>query len=544
MESLLAGLVDRYLAMVVDDSPTYATFLGLHSNDASLGDFSAEALHERCRRRSLLLSELEALSTDRASVDERIDLEVLRGALRRSIFEHDVLRTHERNPAGYINAAVSGCNQLLLREFAPLEERAGALLGRLRSVPDVVAACEKNVEAPPPILAATASDVARAGGAFLGEAAARVSEEVPALGPDLERAAEVARVALEGAAEHFAALAESGGPHFHVGRTAYEWLLREVHMLDLDSDELLEIGERELEATGADMAEVAGRVDGSTHWRGVVEQLGADHPTREGLKAFYASQMERARDFVLARDIATVPDGETLDVIDTPDYLRSLLPYAAYGPPGPFEEEQRGFFYVTPVPDEASPEDAERQLRGHGVDNIAIIALHEGYPGHHLQLVRANLIPRRARKLASNNVFIEGWALYCEQMMREMGFWDGDRKRLSQLKAALWRAARVVVDVRLQRGEMTLDEAVDFMVDEAGLVRVQAEAEVRRYAANPTQPSSYLVGKLAILRIRERFEHAQRKAFSLREFHDRLLDVGSVPPRLAEAALGIARLDG
>ena len=154
--------------------------------------------------------------------------------------------------------------------------------------------------------------------------------------------------------------------------------------------------------------------------------------------------------------------------------------------------------------------------------------------------MRANLVPSKARKLARNNVFIEGWALYCEQMMREVGFWEDERTRLSQLKAALWRAARVIVDVGLQRGEMTVEEAVDFMVGEAGLVRVQAVAEVKRYTANPTQPSSYLIGKLAIVSIRERFERAQGGAFSLREFYDRLLDVGSIPPRLAEAALGLA----
>ena len=540
MVDSLAHLVDRYMAMVVDDSPTFATFLGLHSNDNELGNFSSEALEDKRRRRALLLTEVEALTAGDASLDARIDAEVLRTTLRRSIFEHDVLRTHEKEPGQYIRAALFGCNQLVLRDFAPIEDRARALLGRLRCVPGVLSACERNVRNPPSVFAAAAAEMARGGGVFLMAVVPGVAEEVPALRSDLERAMDVARAAFDRVADHFGALAVESGPPFHVGRSAYEWLLREVHLLDFDSDELVEIGRRTLAETTREMAEVSGCIDASRTWRDVVEELQADHPSRDDLKGFYAAQMERARDFVLAQGIATVPDGETLDVTDTPEYLRTLLPYAAYGPAGPFEEKQRGIFYVTPVPDDAPPEEAERQLRGHGVHNIAIIALHEGYPGHHLQLVRANLVPSKARKLARNNVFIEGWALYCEQMMREVGFWEDERTRLSQLKAALWRAARVIVDVGLQRGEMTVEEAVDFMVGEAGLVRVQAVAEVKRYTANPTQPSSYLIGKLAIVSIRERFERAQGGAFSLREFHDRLLDVGSIPPRLAEAALGLA----
>jgi uncharacterized protein (DUF885 family) len=535
----LPRLVDCYVAMVVDDSPTFATFLGLHTNDSELGDFSGDALDDKRNRRARLLDEVEALPTEGVPTDIMIDVEVLRTALRRAIFDHDVLRTHERNPGLYVSTALFGCNQLVLREFAPMEDRARSLLERLGQVPGVLSACERNVVSPPPVFAESAAEMARGGAVFLGEIVPGIAERVPALRSDLVRAAADAAAAFDRTADHFAALASRGGPPFHAGRQAYEWLLAEVHMLEFDGDELLEIGTRALSETKREMAEVSRRVDSSRSWRDVVEELQSDHPSEETLKAFYASQMERARDFVLEQGIATVPECETLDVVDTPEYLRTLLPYAAYGPAGPFEEEQRGFFYVTPIPDDASPEDAERQLRGHGVHNVAIIAVHEGYPGHHLQLTRANLVPSKARRLARNNVFVEGWALYCEQMMREVGFWDDAKTQLSQLKAALWRAARVVVDVGLQRGEMTLDEAVYFMVGEAGLVRVQAVAEVKRYTANPTQPSSYLIGKQAIMSIRERFERAQGSAFSLREFHDRLLDVGSIPPRLAAAALGL-----
>jgi uncharacterized protein (DUF885 family) len=312
-----------------------------------------------------------------------------------------------------------------------------------------------------------------------------------------------------------------------------------VHLLDLDSDGLSELGLRTIGETKAAMARVAAEVDPNEDWRDVVERLKAEHPDAAGLRDRYRSEMERARRFVIERDLVTVPDGERLDVIDTPVFARTLLPYAAYMPAGPFEARQQGFFWVTPVDTGLAEADRERQLRGHGLRSIPLIALHEGYPGHHLQLVRANAGRRKARKLAWNTVFIEGWALYCEEMMKDVGFLDDPGSRLFQLKQMLWRAARVVVDVGLQTAKMSIDDAVRFMVEEAGLERINAEAEVKRYTANPSQPSSYLVGKLELMETRRLYEDRRGSGFDLKQFHDALLDVGSVPPRLARRALGI-----
>ena len=135
--------------------------------------------------------------------------------------------------------------------------------------------------------------------------------------------------------------------------------------------------------------------------------------------------------------------------------------------------------------------------------------------------------------------FSEGWALYAEHMMREQGFFADPRHELYQVEAMLFRAARIVVDTSLHAGDMTLEEAQRFMVERANLTEPTARAEVARYAAWPTQASSYLVGCLEILAIRER--HLAGGAGSgtgaLREFHDRLAGSGGLPPALAERAL-------
>jgi uncharacterized protein (DUF885 family) len=539
MQATIDRLTDRYLQTIIEDYPAEATFLGFHSRDAELGAFTAEAFEEKAEHTRALLREFERVPPEGAPDDVAIDARVLRISLERSLRSHERLRPHERVPSVYIGTALSGCNQLILRDFAPLEERARSLLGRVRQIPGVLACCRRNIRDAPAAFLRIGADRARGGAAFLRNVVPDVSEGVPLLASDLNAAAGEAADAFDAIAEHLSGLEPDATSPFAVGREYYEWLLREVHLLDFDSDELLALGRRTIEETKAAMARVASGIDPDRDWREIVKELKADHPPADGLRERYAFEMERARRFVVERDLVTIPEGEKLDVIDTPVFARKLLPYAAYMPAGPFEARQQGFFWVTPI-DASRPEaDQERQLRGHGLRSIPVIALHEGYPGHHLQLVRANANTRKARKLSWNNVFIEGWALYCEEMMKDVGFLVDPATRLFQLKDMLWRAARVVVDVGLQRGEMSIDEAIDVLVDEASLERVNATAEVMRYTGNPTQPSSYLVGKLEIMEIRRRYEERLGADFDLKTFHDKLLDVGSVPPKLARVALGI-----
>ncbi len=540
MPEHLSSLTDQYLSFIAERRPVGATYLGLHTRDGELGEFSLDALRDERDILDRLLSRLEALGLDRADTGDRVDATVLRNALRSAIFHHDVLRYHELDPGYYVGAALYGCNQLLMRDFAPLGERVECFASRLREVPGVLNACEDNVKSPPSVFATVAAEMARGGVRLLSEVVPRLGDEVPAMATALGEAASSASDAFETAAARFDEQAEASEVPFSIGREAYDWMCRELHLLDLDAEDVLEIGRGAVDDTTRRVEEVAAEIDASTGWREVLERLQKNHPDAEGLRDHYASEMARAREFVLERGLVTIPEGESLEVVDTPTFLRTILPYAAYGPPGPFEKEQQGFFYVTPVDASASAEQQERQLMGHWVDNIRVIALHEGYPGHHVQLVRANGVESVTRRLAGSNLFIEGWALYCEEMMREAGFFVDAPTRLCQLAATLWRAARIVVDVGLQCGGMSLDEAAGYMVSRAGLRPDKAEAEVKRYASHPTQPSSYLLGKMAIMSIRERYESSLGAAFELREFHDRLLDLGSVPPRLAELELGLS----
>jgi uncharacterized protein (DUF885 family) len=250
--------------------------------------------------------------------------------------------------------------------------------------------------------------------------------------------------------------------------------------------------------------------------------------------------MAAIRQYVIDHEIVTIPAGETLRIVETPPYLRPIIPYAAYMPPGMLEEKQEGHFLVTPVDPDAPAEEQEQKLKGHYWAKLPITALHEAYPGHHLQLVWANrreTIPRRLGSLMAT-LFIEGWAFYCEELLEQMGYIAAPVQRLGRLNDQLWRAARIVLDVSLHTRGMKVEEAIDLLVKECGLEPANAQAEVRRYTQSPTQPQSYLMGKLAILDIVRDYQRAHPGA-SLRAQHDAILGCGSLPPRLIRKQLGL-----
>jgi len=539
VEHTLDALVDRYIETTVEDDPVHATYLGIHDHDGEFAAYDAGAIAERRDHSAALLRDLEGLPAEGLTPDEQIDRAALASRLRTDLFEHDELGVYQRDPTVYLMTALSGCHMLIARDFAPVEDRARSFASRLERVADVLTSMRRNLIRPPTVFAESGAEMAAAGAAFVKTVTPRLADAAPPIRPVLERGMAAAGEAFESAAEYLRERVHDRARPFEIGRERYDWLLRESHLLAFGSDELRAMGVAAVRDTRARMKELAAEIGPDKDWLEILEDLKADHPTREGLREFYASSMERARDFTVEQDLVTVPAGEQIEVIDTPAFLRGIIPYAAYLPPGPFEKDQRGLFYVTPVDESLSEDDQERQLRGHSVHAIPVVALHEGYPGHHLQLVRANASPRKVRRVLWNNVFCEGWALYCEEMMRERGFYSDVRTRLGQLKETLWRAARVIVDVDLQRGDMTYEEAIDFMVEEVRLERVNATAEVKRYTAHPTQPSSYMIGKRAILAIRKAFEAREGAAFDLKRFHDSLLDLGSIQPSLVRTALGL-----
>jgi uncharacterized protein (DUF885 family) len=533
---------EKWLYRTLELDPVLATYMGDHRWDDRLADNSAAALEAHHREMKDTLTSFQGLETGGFSLDGEIDHILVCQMLKSIIRDYERKQAYRRDPVYYIGQVMSGLFMLIMKEFAPLPERLTSMVGRLRLVAGVLEAGKANIVPAevPRVWAEIAIEQTRQAqpliASFLPSLAAGSDDSLEA---DLKDAAAGAAKAV---GDYITFLEQdvlpNAGGDFAAGTDLFEELLSENHMVDYGADELIDTGWRLFKETQAEIEAVAKEIDPARTVQEIMEDAKADHPTAEGLLPAYQEAMEAARQYVIDHDIATIPGGETLKIIETPAYLRPLLPYAAYMPPGVLEEQQDGLFLVTPVDPRAPEEVQQEKLRGQNYAKLPVTALHEAYPGHHLQLVWANRqksIPRRMGSYLST-FFIEGWAFYCEELMEKLGYISGPVQRLGRLKDQLWRAARIILDVSLHTRGMQVEEAVDFLVEKCQLEPSNALAEVRRYTGSPTQPQSYLMGKLAILDLVEDYKKAN-PGLSLKEMHDNILACGSLPPRLMRKRL-------
>ncbi|MGB9777209.1 MAG: DUF885 domain-containing protein [Anaerolineae bacterium] len=533
---------EEWLYRMAERNPVMATEIGIHRYDDHLGDRTLAALEEEQRELQAALAELRAMDLSDFRPDARIDHTLLTHILDSFVRSYEKFQRHRRAPGTYLEEPLGGIFLLIVRDFAPLPERLRSALGRVRETPRVLREGMANIipEQVPRVWAEIALEQARqAPGLFIGLLPAIAAEAAP----DLQAPLQEAGAAAAQAVQEYAAFIENdvlprASGDFAAGRALFDEMLREEHMVDYDADRLLEIGWEQFHLTRRQMEEVARQINPNKSVQDLLEEAKADHPTAEGLLDAYREAMAAVRQYVIDREIATIPEGEILQIVETPPYLRPVIPYAAYMPPGILEERQEGIFLVTPVDPNAPPEVQEQTLKGHNWAKLPVTALHEAYPGHHLQLVWANrqeTIPRRLGTFLAT-LFIEGWAFYCEELMEQLGYIAEPIQRLGRLADQLWRAARIIIDVSLHTRGMSVDEAVEFLVRECQLEPANALAEVRRYTISPTQPQSYLMGKLAILDLVADYRHAHPEA-SMRQIHDAILGCGSLPPRLMRQRL-------
>ena len=532
---------EKFIDRFIERSPVDATQLGDHRFDDRLADYSKGALEQQCREVKDAVEQFASFDTANFDADARIDHRVMIQVAKSALRGFEKFKSHLRNPGTYSDECMGGVFLLLIKEFAPLEERLEKALGRLRAIPGVLAQGKDNIrpQEVPPVWNEVALESSQQGLALFTVLIPALAQQVPKLATDLNAASQSAAKAFEDYARFLKReVATEARGDFAAGKELFEEMLRENHMLDYSTEELLKVGWRLFEETDKAMAELAQRIDRQKTARELLEIAKADHPKPDELLDAYRREMARARQFVATRDIVTIPAGESLKIEPTPPFLRGIMPYAAYMMPGPLEKMQQGIFLVTPVDPQSPKEEQEEKLKGHYYGKLPVTALHEAYPGHHLQLVYANTIGSLPRKLGAfiSTLFVEGWAFYCEELMEQLGYIDQPMQRLGRLSDQLWRAARIILDVSLHTKKMTVQEGIDFLVDRCGLEPSNARAEVRRYTASPTQPMSYLIGKLEIVKLIDEYKKRHPQA-SLKEVHDAILSCGSLPPRLMRERL-------
>jgi len=503
-------------------------------------DLSADGFLARIEADRGLLAQLREIDPTKLDRAQRIDRLALIGVLDAGIRVAEIRRVWENDPGLYLSAA-----RLSVPE-EPAEPVAAAarLADRLLAAPALLRQATRNIGRPP--LRFTEAAL------FSAE---RTLESLEAGIPALVDRAGTGSAAAGGLRDAWSAarpallahvsflrddvLPRSDGD-WRLGHEGYAAVLQRRWYMQEDADSILARGWAAFEETEAAAFEVAERIApgrGGSDWVSVYEQLKDQHPPADGIKAAYQAQMDAAQAFVLANDIVTLPEGESVITVDTPPAMRRSSPFGTFQSVDPFGGELEGRLVLTPVEDWLSAEQRRERLRSHHDAWIPIIAAHEAYPGHHVQAIKVRENPRDLRRVIHESILSEGWGLYTEQLMFDYGFLQGDDVMLTMLRNRLWRAARVILDASLHTGRMTFDDAVDFMVERVRFERYAAELEVGMYPRRPTYVLGYLIGMQEIAAMRADWESAHGTPEPPSELWDPFLVAGGLPPALVRAEM-------
>ena len=551
------SLAEAYLGDLALFSPVNATVIGDHSADDRLDDVSAAAHDRRLQMYRNYLAKIDAIDMDALSRANQVNAGMLRNELESNVWSLETFQEWAWNPLYYVNISDGAIYGLLAREFAPIEQRLASAAARLEEMPRFFAQARETLqpERVPKIHAETAVQQNPGLGTIID---AMILPELDALPGDtrarLEAAIETARDAI---AEHQTWLEEELLPRaagdFRVGAELYDTKLAFALDSPLDRKQIRARAEAEYESVRNQMYETAKEVYAATHpytafpdnpdetykqaiIRAALEQAYQQLPPRDGIIDVAKQQLQQATDFVIENNIVTMPD-EPVEIIVMPEFQRGVS-VAYLDPPGPLDKDQSAFYAVAPLPEDWTDEQVNSFLREYNLYSIQDLTIHEGVPGHYLQIALSNRYPSVLRSVLWSGPMVEGWAVYAERMMIDEGYQGGDPlQRLITLKWYLRAITNAIIDSAIHVDGMSREQAMRLMIEGGFQEEREAAGKWVRAQLTSAQLSTYFVGYQEWAGLRTEIEQAWGEEFTLRRFHDQALSYGSPPVKYVRALM-------
>ncbi len=536
----LAVLAGQARDAVFDFDPVAATHAGWHEHDGRLPILADHAVDAHVRELDALLERIDAVDDLQLAVDEQVDLEVLRARLAAEAFDLSEIGRHRWDPLAWDPAG--GLHALAIRDFAPPSERLRSAHERLSVVPGFLAAARHTLREMSAIHVETA--LLRLDGFDA------VLDELRLLGELDSAPVDGAREAVESHQSWLAEQLPSSRRDPRLGVRLYSAAL--WHHLDeeLAPVQVLEMAEAHLDDVNARMREVAAEYLGeSARSPDIVRRALADvadraYVDRDTVVPMIRRALDLTTRFVRDRDLLTLPD-QPVDIGDMPRIHRGVA-VAYCDAPGALEEAPlRTFVAVAPPPEDWAPERVRSFLREYNGDLLHDLAIHEAMPGHVVQLARARAADTSLiRRLAPSGVFIEGWAVYAEELLADRGYAPDDdprahlRMRLQQLKMQARATLNAILDARVHGGDIDELAAIELLRRRGFQEEAEAAGKWRRALLTAAQLPTYFVGWRGVRQLVDdlRVLHPD---WSDRQLHDLVLDHGSLGPRHLRAVLGL-----
>lgn len=551
------NLADEYISDLANFSPINATLIGDHSADHKLDQVDAAG---RAHYRELLLEYLKALQAidvKALSRANQVDAALLMNQMRSDLWSQDKLQEWAWNPLNYVGAAGSAIYGLVARDFAPIETRLKNATSRLSQIPRFLEQSRDAIQSArvPKIHAETAI---RQNPGLISIIDTMIVPEMNALSAADQEALNAAiELAKDAVAEHQTWLEEELLPRaagdFRIGAQLFDTKLAFALNSPMSRKEITARAEQEYEHVRNQMYSVAKvvylRVHPFTNFpdspgepykqaiiRAALEEAYQELPPRDGIVEVAKQQLQQAIDFVIEKNIVTMPE-EPVEIIIMPEFQRGIS-VAYLDPPGPLDRDQAAFYAVAPLPTDWNEEQVQSFLREYNLYSIQDLTIHEGVPGHYLQITLSNRYPSTLRSVLWSGPFVEGWGVYAEQMMISEGYLDNDPlMKLINLKWYLRAVTNAIIDSAIHVDGMSRDAAMRLMVEGGFQEEREAAGKWVRAQLSSAQLSTYFVGYQEHLQMRAAVEKAWGKDFSLRRYHDQALSYGSPPVKYVRALL-------
>jgi uncharacterized protein (DUF885 family) len=559
-DALLESFFHEYLEAAFRLEPMMATRLGDHRFDDQLDDLSPAARRARVDHDRRTLADLPGkIDHKKLSPGARIDYEVLRHHLERAVWLAETFHPFEDDPRTYGEYLTESVYLLLTQSSLPQAINVKNALSRMTHIPAVVEVARSTITNPARVKVETAIRQTDGAIAFYQSDIFKLASTEP----DRIALRDKAQPITSALRQHLAFLKNEVLP-----RSTADWRIGPAlfaRKLDLELDsglsaaEVLAEAEREAARVEAEMAVIARQywaivfpgkpmpIDDPQGRRELIKRvldaIGSDHGTPETLVADVRGTVADIKAFITANRILKLNEPDRCRIVEMPEFQRGNS-VAYLNPAPPLDVDGSSEYAVSPPPSDWTPHQVESYLREYNRALLKILTIHEGYPGHYVQLEHSNRCPSFIRRVLSSGTFAEGWAVYTEQMMLDQGFGRGDPAlRLQQLKFYLRAVVNAILDHQMHAGTMTDQQAMDLLVGRAFQTEGEALGKVIRAKQTSCQLSTYFVGRVAFHRLRQQIQRLMGERFDLEKYHEAVLSHGTIPvrylPELVRESLGL-----
>src|ERR1043166_6501550 len=549
-EKIAKDYSENYLAA----HPEQATKLGDHRFDGALTDYSAETRAKKLANAKQVHEALNKFDDyKQLTGPNQVDVRILRDNVDREIFSLEELREAEWNPLVYNQSLANSLYLLVARDFDSPEKRIPNLRKRMEAIPNVIKQAEANLQHPPRVHTETAIDQVQGAIGLVRNGLDPLLNQAPEAKKELAPLQEQTAKALEDYKNWLQQdLLKRSDGDFRIGADKFRKKLRFALASDLAMDDVLKRAQEDLAHTQTAIYETAlplykkyfpsaakaALADKKKVTTAVLDKLAEQHPDDNTIVGYCQKVMSEATDFAKQHNLVRVPE-VPIDIIVMPEFKRGQS-VAYCDSPGPLEKSGKTFFAVAPTPNDWDKKRKDSFFREYNNYMIRDLTVHEAMPGHYLQLAHANEFkaPTLVRAIFQSGTFIEGWAVYCEQLMAEAGF-GGPEVKMQQLKMRLRVDCNAIIDQSIHAGNMSEQQALDLMMKEGFQTEGEAVGKWKRARLSSAQLSTYFVGAAEHLDLRDKAKARDGAAFDLKKYNDTVISFGSPPVKYVREQMGL-----